>query len=55
MDSIVQPFEPECIIRIFIAAVCGSLIGIERERRAKNAGIRTHILVAISSALMMAV
>lgn len=55
LDSIVQPFEPECLIRIFIAAVCGSLIGIERERRAKNAGIRTHILVAISSALMMAV
>ena len=55
MNTILQTFEPECIIRIMIAAVCGSLIGMERERRAKNAGVRTHILVAISSALMMVV
>ena len=55
VDNIMQPFESESIIRIVIAAICGSLIGIERERRAKNAGILTHILVAISSALMMAV
>ena len=51
----IQPFEIECIVRILAAALCGLLIGIEREKRAKSAGIRTHILVAISSALMMAV
>ena len=54
-SALLQPFEPECIIRILISAACGFLIGIEREKRAKSAGIRTHILVAISSALMMAV
>lgn len=51
----IQFFEPECIMRILISAICGLLIGMERERRAKSAGIRTHILVAISSCLMMVV
>lgn len=43
------------IVRILISALCGALIGIERERRLKTAGIRTHVIVAISSALMMIV
>lgn len=47
--------EIEYVFRFVLAAICGSLIGLERERRAKNAGIRTHVLVAISSALMMVV
>ena len=47
--------EIEYLLRILLSAFCGALIGLEREKRAKNAGIRTHILVAISSALMMIV
>jgi len=43
----------EFIIRIFIAGVLGGLIGLEREYRAKEAGIRTHFLVALGSALFM--
>ena len=43
------------LIRILLSAVCGALIGLERERRFKNAGIRTHIIVSMSSALMMIV
>lgn len=35
------------------AAVAGGLIGAEREFRASPAGFRTHILVALSSALLM--
>lgn len=35
------------------AAIAGALIGGEREFRASPAGIRTHILVALSSALLM--
>lgn len=42
-------------IRIMIAAVCGALIGLERERRLKTAGMRTHIIVAISATLMIIV
>ncbi|MBR2020813.1 MAG: MgtC/SapB family protein [Clostridia bacterium] len=48
-------FEIECIIRILVAAVCGSFIGIERKVRLKEAGTRTHLVVAFGSALFMIV
>lgn len=41
--------------RIVIASVCGFLIGMERKNRAKEAGIRTHCIVACAAALMMIV
>lgn len=47
--------EYELILRIFIAALLGGLIGLEREYRAKEAGFRTHFLVALGSALFMIV
>ena len=42
-------------IRVLVAGLCGALIGIERTRRFKDAGIRTHIIVCCASALMMIV
>lgn len=42
-------------IRIFIAAACGFAIGFERKTRSKEAGIRTHTIVSIASAVMMIV
>jgi len=47
--------EYEFILRIFTAALLGSLIGLEREYRSKEAGFRTHFLVAMGSALFMIV
>lgn len=47
--------EGEFILRFILAAFCGGLIGLEREKRAKTAGVRTHVLVAISASLMMVV
>ena len=44
---------PEFILRLAIAAVLGGVIGLEREYRAKEAGFRTHFLVALGSALFM--
>lgn len=41
------------ILRLFIAGLLGGLIGFEREFRAKEAGLRTHFLVALGSALFM--
>ena len=41
------------ILRIFIAALLGGIIGLEREYRDKAAGFRTHFLVALGSALFM--
>lgn len=47
--------ELEFILRIFIAAILGGAIGLEREYRDKAAGFRTHFLVALGSALFMIV
>ena len=41
------------ILRIFIAGILGGIIGIEREYRSKEAGLRTHFLVGLGSALFM--
>ena len=41
------------ILRLFIAGMLGGLIGFEREFRAKEAGLRTHFIVALGSALFM--
>ena len=37
----------EFFLRILTAAVCGIVIGYERENRNKEAGIRTHAIVAL--------
>ena len=47
-----RPAEWEYLLRIVLAAVCGGAIGFEREQRFKSAGIRTHLIVALSAALM---
>ena len=41
----------EPFLRLLAAMAMGGLIGIERELRAKDAGLRTHFLVALGSAL----
>ena len=48
-----MPDTIELIARLVISGVLGGLVGAEREYRAKEAGIRTHLLVAIGAALMM--
>lgn len=42
-------------LRLLLAGLMGVCIGLEREYRAKEAGFRTHFLVALGSALMMIV
>lgn len=41
------------IFRLLLAGICGFIIGFERKNRAKEAGIRTHFVLACGSALMM--
>ena len=45
--------EWNLILRLLIAGLLGGLIGLERELRAKGAGLRTHFVVALGSALFM--
>src|SRR5699024_4173925 len=47
--------EYEYMLRLIIAGALGALIGLEREKRFKEAGLRTHFLVAIGSAVFMIV
>ena len=48
-----MPATWELIARLLLAGLLGGLIGAEREYRAKVAGTRTHLLVAVGAALMM--
>jgi putative Mg2+ transporter-C (MgtC) family protein len=43
----------DLILRLAVGAILGGIIGLEREYRAKEAGFRTHFLVALGSALFM--
>lgn len=45
----------ECTIRLLAACICGAIVGIERTRRHKEAGVRTHMIVAIGAALFVIV
>lgn len=45
----------ETLLRLVIASVLGALVGIERERLDWAAGLRTHMIVCLGSALMMIV
>ncbi len=45
--------EIEFLIRLLLAGICGAFVGYERKSRMKEAGVRTHFIVALASALMM--
>ena len=45
----------EYILRIIVASICGCIIGYERKNRNKEAGMKTHAIVALGSALIMIV
>ena len=41
--------QVELLCRIIIAGICGGIIGYERKNRNKEAGIRTHMIVALGA------
>ncbi len=43
------------LLRVLGALLCGAILGLERERLERAAGLRTHALVAVSSCLVMIV
>lgn len=45
----------ELIVRMLVACACGAIIGTERSKRFKEAGIRTHLVVACAAAVLMIV
>ncbi len=55
LESSISGWYAEIMLRLLIAAVLGSLVGIEREIHGRSAGFRTQLLVALGSALAMVV
>jgi putative Mg2+ transporter-C (MgtC) family protein len=67
MDRVLQTLQAEfsdlgdveqftrMLVRLLLAAVLGGALGYERERQGKAAGLRTHMLVAMGSALFVLV
>jgi putative Mg2+ transporter-C (MgtC) family protein len=51
IDNLLQ-FK-EIIIKLIVATILGSFIGLERDKKGRAAGLRTHILVSLGSALFM--
>ena len=43
--------EVEMILRLLLAAALGAIIGYQRERSGKPAGLRTHVLICVGAAL----
>ncbi|WP_336486989.1 MgtC/SapB family protein [Methylobacterium nigriterrae] len=44
----------EILLRLGLATLCGLALGLERELRGKDAGLKTHALVSLSSAVITA-
>ena len=45
----------EFLLRVLAACICGACIGVERTKRLKEAGVRTHVIVCCAAALTMIV
>lgn len=54
-EFLTETLQLQFVFRIFLAGICGMIIGLERKNRSKEAGIRTHFVVACGAALMMVV
>ena len=51
LEEVLIPF----LVRCGAAAVCGAMVGLERELRRKPAGFRTNILICIGASMYMTV
>ena len=54
-DHIRQPNLTSALIKLTMAVLFGAVIGIERGRKRRPAGLRTHMLVCLGSALTMVI
>jgi len=52
-DTILGSYELAILVKLLLAAFCAGLVGLEREKHGRPAGLRTHLLVALGACLMM--
>jgi putative Mg2+ transporter-C (MgtC) family protein len=53
LDAALDPRQWEMVARVALAMGLGALVGLERQLASKPAGLRTHMLVAGSGALVV--
>ena len=51
MDFTINPLDLELILRIIVSVALGAIIGFDREKKQKPAGLRTHIFVCMGACL----
>ncbi len=55
LNSISLELDAQMFLRLLVAMVLGALVGYERERAGKPAGVRTHGMVSLGAALFAVV
>ncbi|MGB9124973.1 MAG: MgtC/SapB family protein [Nitrosotalea sp.] len=50
-DHILTGFDVETVVRLLIAVSLGAVVGFERQLKKRPAGLRTHMLVCLGSAI----
>jgi putative Mg2+ transporter-C (MgtC) family protein len=51
LDSMRDVTTLSVLLRLFLAVLCGGIIGIEREHKRRPAGFRTHILICLGASM----
>lgn len=51
LDSLRDVTTVSVLLRLFLAVLCGGIIGIEREHKRRPAGFRTHILICLGASM----
>lgn len=52
-DSLATELRPEIVLRVALTLATGCILGIERERHGRAAGLRTTLLVSLSACVVM--
>ncbi len=55
MESLFQILDFKLILKLFSALLLGGVIGLEREYMGKAAGLRTHMLICLGSAIFTSI
>jgi putative Mg2+ transporter-C (MgtC) family protein len=54
-DALFGSYELAVLVKLLLAALAGGVIGLEREKHGRPAGLRTHLLVSLGACIMMVV
>ena len=53
--QVIEPILVPFLVRCGMAALCGGIIGLERELKQKPAGLRTNIMICVGAAMYMVI